>query len=283
MLREIGQQLDQNIFPFVENGGIVMPSESAIPPLIMGEDTNYGKAARQNGPETRPWTRSSSWKRQTSTHRSTIAITPVFSSGLHKQYLAELDALNVAYPGTQVWKQEKGMWLLSHSALLRDTQQSAAFLCAIPFFPMVRVRSWGFWNGKSWIGPRHTNLPDGSICAFEPTDGTWLPGNSLVNLLDIYSLWAVRHMHLQKLNRWPGAQVAHYAFERLTELNEDELCGCGSLNKSYGECCRPNDLKRDQVADAVEFISLGGADRKPPEVVLRFMEERNNPPDIFSL
>lgn len=283
MLREIGQNLDQNIFPQVENGGIVRPSDTATPLLNMGEVNDHAKPERQNRSKTRPRTRTTRRQREARWQGTTHNTSPVICSSLQKRYTDELDAINEAYPGTQVWHQKKGMWLQCPSALLPDTLHKAVFLCAIPFDPISRVRSWGFWYGCTWIGPRHTNLPDGSICAFEPTDGTWMPGDSILKLLDIYTLWAVRHLYLLTFNRWPGAQVAHFAYERLTELKEDELCGCGSLNKRYGECCKPNDIKRDQIADAIKFITLGGANRKPPESVIRFMNDRKNAPSILEL
>lgn len=277
-LREVGRQLNKNIFPLVKNGGIVMPSKTAIPTLILGEDRGNDKPQRQNRPETRQRTRATGWQGKTRGCRETSAAAPIISTSIQEKYIAELGKLKEAYPGIKIWEQKDGMWLLCQSALLPNALHSAVFLCAIPFDPRKRVRGWGFWNGSTWIGPRHTNMPDGSICAFEPTDGTWLPGDSIVKLLDIYTLWAVRHLHLQILKLWPGAQVAHHVYERLTELKEDELCGCGSLTKKYGECCRPNDLNRDRIADAVKFICDGGADRKPPEDVSRFINEQDNPP-----
>ena len=282
MLSEIGKQLDRNIFPFVENGGIVMPNKTAKSLLIMGEENSYDNATRQKRPKTRSRERTTRRKGQARKHRTTNATTPVILSNLEQKYFSELDAILEAYPGTQIWKQEEGMWLLSYSSLLPDSMDNAAFLCAIPFSPITPVRSWGFWNGSSWVGPRHTNPPDGTICAFEPTDGTWLPGDSIVKLLDIYSLWAVRQLHLKTFNHWPGAQVAHNTFERLTEIKEDELCGCGSLYKHYGECCKPKDLKRNKIGDAINFILQGGADRKPPAEIMRFLKEKNNPPLILN-
>ena len=283
VLSEIGEQLDRNIFPVVENGGIVMPSTSAKSLLIMGEENDHDRPRRQNRPETKSRKRASGRKGKTRKHGTTNAAAPVISQNLEQIYFSEIDAILEAYPETQIWKQEGGMWLLSYSSLLTDTLDNAAFLCAIPFLPTISVRSWGFWNSSSWIGPRHTNPPDGTICAFEPSDGTWFPGDSIVKLLDIYSLWAVRQLHLQRFNHWPGAQVAHNAFERLTEVKEDELCGCGSLYKSYGECCKPKDLKRNQITDAISFILEGGADRQPPAEVVRFIKEKNNPPLILNL
>lgn len=283
ILREIGQQLDQNIFPLVKNGGFVMPSESVIPLSNMGEENGHAKSKRQNRPKTRSRKRTTRRKGAASGNGTTCSTTPLISSSLREKYLAELDAVNDAYPGTQIWQQKEGMWLLCHSGLLPDSMDNAVFLCAIPFEITLRLRSWAFWNGRNWIGPRHTNLPDGSICAFEPSDGTWLPGDSIVKLLDIYSLWAVRHLYLQKFNYWPGPQVAHYAYERLTESNKDELCGCGSLNRRYEECCLEKDLKRNRIADAIKFILLGGADRHPPVEVTKFMKERGVPPLINDL
>jgi len=283
ILSEIGKQLDQNIFPYVENGGIVMPNKTAKPLLTMGEVNSNDSSKRQNRSKTRSREGATRRKGQTREHGTTNSATPVILSGLEQIYFSEIDAILEAYPGTQIWKQEEGMWLLSYSSLVTDTMDDAAFLCAIPFLPITPVRSWGFWNATSWIGPRHTNLPDGSICAFEPSDGTWLPGDSIIKLLDIYSLWAVRHLYLQRFGYWPGAQVAHYPYERLIEQKENELCGCGSLFKSYGECCKPKDLKRNKITDAINFISLGGAKRQPPEKIMRFIKEKNNPPSILNL
>lgn len=278
MLREIGQNLDKNIFPLVKNGGVVVPINPAKYSASMSEVSSHDKPKRQKRPETRQGQRSTRRQGKTRGCGETSAAASVISSSIQEKYMGELGKLKEAYPGMKIWEQKDGMWLLCQSALIPNALHSAVFLCAIPFDPRKRVRSWGFWNESTWIGPRHTNIPDGSICAFEPSDGTWLPGDSIVKLIDIYTLWAVRHMHLQILNRWPGAQVAHHAYERLTELKEDELCGCGSLTKKYGECCRPKDLKRDRVADALRFIFDGGADRKPPEDVMRFINEQDTPP-----
>lgn len=279
-LREIGRQLNANVFPQVKNGGIVKPSETAIPTLILGEDNKNDRSERQNRSETRQRPRTQRWQRETRRCRKTSTTAQVISTSIQEKYMGELGKLKEAYPGITIWEQMDGIWLLCQSALLPDALHSAVFICAIPFDPTKRVRGWGFWKGNAWIGPRHTNMPDGSICAFEPSDNTWLPGDSIVKLLDFYTLWAVRHLHLRTFNRWPGAQVAHHAYERLTEIKEDELCGCGSLDKKYGECCKTRDLRRNRIADATKFIFDGGADRKPPKSVMRFLKEQDNPPSL---
>ena len=138
--------------------------------------------------------------------------------------------------------------------------------------------------GSTWIGPRHTNFPDGSVCAFEPADKTWVIGDPLVTLLDLYTLWALRHLHLQVFGRWPGHQAVRHPYERILELREDEHCGCDMSDKLYGKCCRDRDLRRDRIADAVNFIILAsGGLRKPPNSVVKFVREHIEPPRFGDL
>lgn len=170
------------------------------------------------------------------------------------------------------------MWLLVESGLLHGLREHAVFLIGVSYL-RAAVRSWAFWGDPlatpSWIGPRHTNFPDGSICAFDPADRTWTFGEPIVELLDLYTVWAVRHLHLRVLGRWPGPQAVHMPYERILELNTDELCGCGNSKRRYGECCRGKDLARNRIKDAVEFFFWsGGVLRSPPAPVERFVRER---------
>jgi hypothetical protein len=186
-----------------------------------------------------------------------------------------------------MWKQEEGLWLFTESALLPGAREKAVFLVGIPYARSRIVRAWGFRAGPPlahplWIGPRHTNFGDGSICAFEPTDGTWMPGDSIITLLDIYSLWALRQMHLQVYGRWPGRQVAHFPYERFIELRGDELCGCGS-DKLYRECCQKDDLSRNIISDAFDYFYCTGKERTPPDTVKIFVQSLNNIPKIEDL
>ncbi len=286
-LQKIGRQLDENIFPRVKSGGIVMPSEPAVSPLTLGVEKSYDKASRQRRPKSRSWERTSGGQRPARGPWPPGQTAPVVRTGLQAQCEDELNAVHEAYPGTRAWRQEEGLWLLTESSLLPGLLQRALFLTAISFSRAI-VRSWGFWEnflaGPVWIGPRHTNFPDGSICAFEPTDGTWVIGGSMVELLDLYTLWALRHLHLQVFGRWPGRQAVHYPYERILELREDEYCGCGKSDELYGECCRDKDLARSQVADAVHFITCAaGGLRKPPDAVMRFARERIEPPRFSDL
>ena len=129
-----------------------------------------------------------------------------------------MSSIEVAYPGTQFWTSNEALWLLVESGVLPGVFPKANFVVGINFAEKS-VKGWGFRGcylvGYEWIGPRHTNFPDGSICAYDIRDATWAFGDSLVELLDLYTLWALRHLHLSTLGRWPGAQSIPHAYERI--------------------------------------------------------------------
>lgn len=110
-------------------------------------------------------------------------------------------------------------------------------------------------------------------------------GDPIVKLLDLHSVWAVRHLHLQVFGRWPGPQAVHHPYERILELREDEYCGCAVGDKLYGECCRNEDLATNPIANAVSFFFFsGGCLREPPEAVARFVrQEKEEPPRLDEL
>ncbi len=283
MLEKIGKQLDADIFPRILNGGIVMPNEDAVPATFMGAEEYKDEAGqRTRRPETGSWTGPQRGQGQTRGHGTPSAATSVIDSNLRSQYEGELEAVREAYPRTKVWFQEKHMWLLTESALLPGIWQKAVFLTGIPFSKALTVRSWGFWfgipmNTPSWIGPRHTNRPDGSICAFEPTDKTWMLGKPIVGLLDLYTLWALRHLHLRTFGKWPGQQVMHDPCERLFEQKPEELCGCGS-HSLYADCCMEHDA--DSGATALDYLERYAMMRKVPDDVSRFIVEQEKLPNF---
>lgn len=279
----IGEGLDQNVFPQVKSGGFVLLNEPAVP-LNPSTETSYGKgktgsaarsrqgAARRQGTPRGPW--------------PSGAPAPVVGADLEAQYKAELGELAKQYPGAQFWHQRDGLWLLTKSLLLPGLREHAMFLTGISYTGRL-VRSWAFWADPmaypSWIGPRHTNFPDGSVCAFEPSDDTWQFGERLVTLLDLYSIWAIRHLHLRQFGRWPGYQAIHVPGERILELRPDEHCGCANSEKLYSECCMPGDLKSNQIEHCLNFFRLTGGVRKPPEAVVDFVRFRSSVPDLVSL
>lgn len=294
-LREICEQLDSFSFPIVMNGGIVVLRAPAVPP-VLGKELNHGKS-RKGRSEAGPWEGASAW--QGTSRGSRAARRPgtsgeaasVLVAGLQAQYEGELDEVQHAYPGTRYWLLEEGLWLIAESSLLPGLSLKASFVVALSYVDKLGptgARSWGFWgsptSGYSWIGPRHTNFPDGSICAFDPRDDTWQVGDPLVELLDLYSVWAVRQLHLRVFGKWPGYQSVPHAYERILEMKEDEFCGCSNSGRRYRDCCRSRDLAADHVTEAVKFAfwSAGGV-RQPPSTIAKFVLEQKMPPDQSSL
>ena len=269
-----------------------MPNANPTSLQTLGKE-NYHEKQRSRRPSTRP--RPWPSRRQGQARRCwTSGQTSSFiSSSIKERYTSQLPEINEAYPHTKSWLQSEGLWLLTESSLLPDLSwRKAVFITAFSFRCPFEVRSWGFWFGclsiePIWIGPRHTNFPDGSVCAFEPKDGTWTTTEPILTLLDIYTLWALRHHYLDIFGRWPGYQSIIYPYERILEQKENEICGCGRSDKLYGDCCQKTDMQLDQIVAAVDFhLFTGGKDRKPPKVITTFARERITPPDIrhaFSL
>lgn len=275
-LREIGQALDHGQFPGVKSGGVVVPIDLERSPLVMGMEKRSDRSKR-----TRRQTSRGRASRTTGGSAAPSATAPFIGANLRAKYARDVEDVAQAYPGARVWWRPDGIWLLTTSAIIDGAGCRASFVTAAPFDCTVRVRSWGFWYPTIWIGPRHTNFPDGSVCSFEPDDGTWMPGDPLVDLLDINTLWALRHLHLRTFGRWPGRQSVRDPYERTIEIQSDELCGCDAATKIYGECCRRADLARNRIADAVHFnCTRAWGERRPPEFVVDFMLGRSELPSI---
>jgi hypothetical protein len=158
----------------------------------------------------------------------------------------------VAYPQLIVRPAPATLWLEMHLFPLIGYARGAFLLVGYPLDALLPVQSWAWWTDGLWIGPRHTNYGNGSVCAYEPTDGTWARGRPLVSLLDLIATWVVRHIHLLEFGRWPGGQALHTAHERLTEIRPGERCGCDAV-RGYEMCHRDADLARSPSHIADEF------------------------------
>ncbi len=283
-LREIGSNLDRDLYPCVHNGGVVKPGGSIIVPSSPGEDI-YDVDERTERSAAK--SRERATRRQGASRRSGPSGTTAqfLLSSFRTKYESEIGAVREAYPGTQIWQRAEGMWLLTESLVLPGLGKKATFLTAIPYSPVSVQKSWGFWTTPiscEWIGPRHTNFPDGSICAFNPSAGTWKIGDSLVSLLDLYTLWAFRHEHLNVFGRWPGHQAVPHVYERITESKPDELCGCDAKGLKYSDCCRQSDLSQPLSKSFGDFLRItqGNLCRNPPKVIEDTVRHRATPPPI---
>ncbi len=285
LLEEIGWQLDQNVFPMVRNGGLVMPGHPVIPSNRPGKEQYDAKEGKRRS-TTEPRSRAIGWQGPSggrgAAGRSPGETAPFIGPVVARGYPEALSPVCEAYPGTLIWEQEGGFWTYSESTLLPGLDWSAAFLTGVST-RTLQVKGWGFRYHKAigyhWIGPRHTNFPDGSICAYEPTDGTWGFGGSLIELLDIYTLWALRHLHCDTFGRWPGPQFVPHAYERMLEFADDDLCGCGTILRRYADCCKAADFRKDRIAEAVRFCCFSRWSlRSAPPAITRFLLDRVPPP-----
>lgn len=280
----IGFGLDRQVFPRVAEGGLVLPSDDATVHLHTLKESCYVQPERRSS--TRSRQRTARRQREAGGSWPSGPAAQVVRSSSATAYQAHLTELAAAYPASRVWVEADGIWLVVHSRLLEGLDREAVFVVAIPFDTSKTTQGWGFWSRgclafAQWIGPRHTNFPTGSICAFDAQDNVWATGDSIVTLLDLYSVWAVRHLHLEHFGRWPGSQTARWAYERRIECREDELCGCGSLDKTYAECCLPDDLQRSLLVDALFFLQeIPEPERAPPVEILQFLRRQSAPPPI---
>jgi hypothetical protein len=285
LLHEMGGQIDRNRFPRVLDGGLVMPNR---PPSssTLGVEKLYERWKANRSP-TGSWKRAAGWKGSTGGARTACEATSILGPAADAAYGKQLNDLYRAYPDSVLIPQNRGFWLVVQSMLLPDLDRCAMFLVGVDAQDRM-VRSWAFWeisvSRPTWIGPRHTNFNDGSICAFEPTDGTWTFGDSMIELLDYYSVWAVRHLHLEQFGRWPGYQAVRHPYERILEFREDEYCGCNTPGRLYRDCCYDEDCRRDQLKLAINYsFWSGGGIRKLPKKINDFVSGFAEAPDLVNL
>lgn len=277
-LKLIGEQLNQDRYPRFRNDGVIVPGDGAVQTQLPGLEMPHGNA-RQSPFSARPRKRTSGWQRTPGGTADSAA--PLRVEQLAQQLEAQLDAVGTAYPDTKVIRQHHGAWLTYSSRIRNGLDRRARFFVAIPFSPS-RLQAWGYWEGTvlqvKWIGPRHTNFPDGSICAFDPREPEPPGSHDLVGLFDIYTLWAFRHLHLELFGTWPGRQVGDFASERIFEFQQGELCGCARSARAYDACCRQDDQRTQNAADLVDF-ALTFNTRRPPDEVQSFAQG-GEPPRI---
>ncbi len=197
--------------------------------------------------------------------------------------LAGLEDLWRAYP-TDFLDGDHGLWIIVKSNPLGDDGPQVTFVLGYPYTSNVEPRAWAFWKlGEfpKFVGPRHTNFPDASICAFGPND--WDRSDGVAALVDFYSTWLVRQLYLQHFGRWPGRQHGASALYRRTEFSFDEWCACGS-GKRYGECHEQADkLMSDEEArqEHRQVFKSDYGSRRPPKSLMKFVRSNFKKPPAF--
>ena len=266
-LRTVGEALDNDVFPHVFRDGFVA---LAAPEDAPSKEQADVERERARGSAAGSWSRAEAGSRRTPGETA-----PVRSGTEQTVRVPVLEELYASYP-TQFIEGDHGLWIIVTSYPLGRDGPQVTFVLAYPASDKVPPRAWAFWklgDFPKFVGPRHTNFPDASICAFGPDDGTWARADRLVALVDLYSTWVFRHLYLQQFGRWPGQQYGLTALYRRSEFSPVEWCGCGS-GKRYGKCHQAADnLLADEEARE-EHRRILGSDycaRKPPRSVMKFV------------
>ena len=243
------------------------------------EGTNDDKREETaRGSATRPRER----RQGTRGRRTTDSHAPEFRRELYRAQVAQV---NEHYPGVRTWIKDDATWLSVPSFPVGSDGPRANLLVAIPKRSSARITAWGFWDmdGRmSWIGYRHTNFPDGSICAFPADADYWREGDALPSYVDLLSEWSFRQLYYVVHRVWPGPQEGRWRYYRLKGTQPGECCPrCQSL-KRYEDCCRPLDEAEACDSDRREFILEVGCDlgeQRPHRRVVEFAQgQRNRPP-----
>lgn len=186
--------------------------------------------------------------------------------------LARLEDLWRTYP-TDFISGDHGLWIIVKSSPLGSEGPQVTIVLGYPYLAEIEPKAWAFWKlGEfpKFVGPRHTNFPDASICAFGP--GDWDRTDGVVALVDFYSTWLIRQLYFQEVGSWPGRQHGASPLYRRREFSSEEWCGCGS-GKRYGECHQAADAILSDEAAAAEHRKVMGSDygpRKPPKSIMQF-------------
>lgn len=285
-IQVIGQDLDRCIFPDVLDGGTLVPGARPVAQIPGKERAHHGQQSRKADPSSAPrapGTSAASGNPGASGDAAPFARTTT-------EMEVKIESLKRSYPGTRSYPQAHGIWLQIPCAVLPDLGYDARIILAINS-SLQQVSAWGFWVASNvairWIGDRHTNYCDGSICAFDGRDDTWRFGESLVKLVDIYATWIFRHLHLEVCGYWPGPQSAERRLERMSELKPNEHCGCDAPRGTYEQCCMPADLATEATpghpdqAKTYERLMYGleRITRKPPAPVIKMVLCAKGKPD----
>ena len=175
--------------------------------------------------------------------------------GRRLSVLLRLEELEHWYPSSRIVRCSSGLALMSVDVgVIRSLPYRGRLLLEIPlddppglipfpepttpYVPMVRV--WARW--RDGVRPAGDHVyPDASICAYMPGEWIWAR-DPLHVLVDWYTSWLAKSLHLQFLNRWPGPQHCP-AIVAIRRKMLDEFCRCGGP-KQYRECHYPEDRQR---------------------------------------
>lgn len=261
-LRKLGEALDTNQPVSVFEEGFVGLNE------VNESEVNYDATGKRSSARPRSRRRASRrpWGR-TSGQAGTFS-----SRAIEKAYGAGFRILVQQYEAL-AFEDSNGLWVAASSSPLGNCGPRVHFLVGFPLDRAILPRGWAFdtiGSNACPMAPKHTNFPDGSICAFTLTSGAWTHDDGLIGLLDHYSTWVIKKWHRAMFGWWPGPQVGACALYRRREFSANEWCGCES-GKRYSNCHMAIDLLVNEQSASAEFRRLFACDyeqRVYPECIL---------------
>lgn len=175
-------------------------------------------------------------------------------SDLRASYLAAMPEIREYYPDLRVIEVEDGIWVVTE---IFPIGRDGPFFSVCMFLhddKGLDAKGFAFVGSGAdalAVGKRHTNGPDGSICAFCSFNGVWEPGQSPHVVLDLYAEWLLCHLFLFVTGRWPGKQYGATPEYRHIEFEVREWCFC-DFNRRYGDC----HAKSDALAVTAQELGL---------------------------
>lgn len=259
ILWAVGTALDQQLTCNVFEGGFVWPAAKLLPRDLAGmlEGVKPNGAEQERGTAGPARSEAGSWSGATTSDSTEGTAAPAADASLvgtveparnfpelsHLPEWVQADLVEAlrAYPQFGVRGASTAAWFTGVVQPIADLPVTATIATFYPLDVEMPVTSWAWWQDGVWIGPRHT-YSNGSICSYEPEDGTWDRTRRLRLLTDLNVTWVVRQLYLRAYGRWPGRQRIHQPWERLTQQEPGELCGCGAL-RLYADCCFESDRR----------------------------------------
>lgn len=277
-LEEVGRHIHAGGQPFVFDGGRVGLSQCDY------EDNED----EQRQAAFRPPARSREGQRARSGPRAGArSYSDAFSSGaLEAAFGTEFRVLVRQYKAVK-FEEKDGFWVVIKAKPFGFDGPQAHILLAVPSDRSILPKAWAFeavGTQPRAFPPKHTNFPDGSICAFDPKRNVWNSSHGLLALVDHYAVWLVKSWHRTILGWWPGGQDGVCAFYRRREFVPNELCGCGS-GVAYGLCHRQADIQMPEADARQQFKNWFGCDyferRVPDELLIAAKSSWRHLPEVM--
>lgn len=278
LLQRIGEELDQHQTIRVFRGGVVQPSTGCSSPHMLGE-VSADEGTRKPAGSERPATGQGQGSAEGNPARARPgppAGQVLRERGVEPKLVADIEGATDAqdgYPQLRARLAGPIIWFEGELEPVPGLGRAARVRVAYPMDVTIHLHAWAWWKNGKWIGPRHTNFGDGSICAYELTDRSWTRARPLVYYLDQVTGWITRHTYLAEFHRWPGQQVLHTARERLIQHQPGEICGACRSGCPYEECHKPADMQLSRLVIDKEYRRhYGRNEQRPPQTELGFQE-----------